>query len=165
MFQSGARRSGVARALADIHDLLLGYMRALLFLCCTVLIVFGIALGAMGVPFALLLATVSFFCEFVPVIGSLTSAALIIAVSAFSGYPHVWWIVMFLAAFRIAQDYIVSPRLMSHSVELHPLFTIFGVFAGAEIGGIRGVFLSVPVLALLRLIILRLRTAAKHQLN
>jgi predicted PurR-regulated permease PerM len=160
MFSPGPSRTSAAYALADIHILLLAYMRALFFLCSTVLIVFSIVLSAMGVPFGWLLATVAFFCEFVPVIGPLTSAALIIAVSAFSGYPHVWWIVAFLGAFRVAQDYIVSPRLMSHSVELHPLFTIFGVFAGAEIGGVRGVFLSVPVLAVIRLVILRFRPGA-----
>jgi len=40
---------------------------------------------------------------------------------------------------------------MSSGVELDPLLVIFGVFAGGEIGGVEGVFLSVPILALVRL--------------
>ncbi len=55
------------------------------------------------------------------------------------------------------QDYILSPHLMSKGVELHPLLVIFGVFAGGEIGGVAGVFLSIPVLALIRLLYHRLR--------
>jgi predicted PurR-regulated permease PerM len=55
------------------------------------------------------------------------------------------------------QDYGISPRLMSAEVELHPLLVIVGVFAGGEIGGIEGTFLSVPVLALLRVVYRRIR--------
>ncbi len=55
------------------------------------------------------------------------------------------------------QDYVISPRLMSSGIELHPLFVILGVFAGGEIGGIEGTFLSVPTIALMRAIYHRIR--------
>jgi predicted PurR-regulated permease PerM len=48
---------------------------------------------------------------------------------------------------------------MEQGVELHPLLVLFGVFAGAEIAGVPGTFLSVPVLALLRILYLRIRKA------
>ena len=48
---------------------------------------------------------------------------------------------------------MISPKLMGQGVELHPILVIFGVFAGAEIGGVAGVFLSVPALSLMRLIV------------
>ncbi len=47
---------------------------------------------------------------------------------------------------------------MGAGVELHPLLVLFGVFAGAEIAGIPGAFLSVPALALVRIIYKRIRT-------
>jgi len=109
----------------------------------------------MGVPYALLLSSVAFLCEFVPLVGPVTAAAVILAVSAIKGYPHIWWIAIFLGAFRLAQDYGISPKLMSRGVELHPVLVIFGVFAGAEIAGVAGVFLSVPVLAMARLVLRR----------
>jgi predicted PurR-regulated permease PerM len=40
---------------------------------------------------------------------------------------------------------------MERSVKLHPLLILFGIFAGGELAGISGIFLSVPALALLRL--------------
>ena len=152
-FSEGSSRRGAERMLAAVHVLLLSYMRSLLLLCCTVLVVFSVVLSAMGVPYALLFSSIAFFCEFVPLMGSLTSAAVILAVSALSGYPHFWWVAVFLGAFRLVQDYVISPRLMGHGVELHPMLVIFGVFAGAEIGGVAGVFLSVPILALARLVV------------
>jgi predicted PurR-regulated permease PerM len=46
---------------------------------------------------------------------------------------------------------------MSQGVELHPLLVMFGVFAGGELGGVAGTFLSVPVLALIRILYKRLQ--------
>ena len=136
----------------DAHTLLLQYMRALLFLCLATLITFSIVLTIMGVPFSFLLAFVAFPLEFVPLVGPLIAAAIIIGVSAFSGYSNIIGVIIFLAVYRIFQDYVLSPHLMSRGVQLHPLLVIFGVFAGGEIGGIPGVFLSVPALALMRLL-------------
>jgi len=149
-------RAAADDILMDTHHLLLEYMRALLFLCCSTLIVYAIGFSAMGVPFALLLASVAFPLEFVPLVGPLASVLTVLAVSILSGFPHILWLVVFLGIFRMFQDYVISPHLMSRGVELHPMFVIFGVFAGGEIGGAAGIFLSVPVLALIRLLYHRL---------
>ncbi len=151
MFRSATARRRADDALEAIHEVLMQYMRSLLILCCTVLVVFGVVMSIIGVQYALLLAVIAFFCEFVPLMGPLTAAIVIIAVSALSGYDHLILLMAFLGIFRIVQDYILSPRLMSHGVALHPLLVIFGVFAGAEIAGVAGVFLSVPILAIARL--------------
>lgn len=142
--------------LQDAHTLLLQYMRALLFLCLATLVSFLIVLNLMRVPYAVLLASIAFPLEFIPLVGPLVAAAIIVAVSLFSGAP-VTAVVIFLAIYRMFQDYVLSPHLMSKGVELHPLLVIFGVFAGGEIAGVRGIFLSVPVLALIRLLYYRLR--------
>ena len=137
--------------LRDVHILLLQYMRALLYLCVATLFVFSVVLWAMGVPYALLLASIAFPLEFVPMVGPLTAAVTIVAVSALSGYAHVWWLIAFLAVYRLFQDYVLSPHLMSEGVEMHPLLVIFGILAGGEMAGVTGIFLSIPVLALARL--------------
>ena len=136
----------------DVHTLLLLYMRALLFLCCVTFVTFSIFLSAIGVPYAMLLASMAFALEFIPLIGPLSAAVIILLVSLVAGYGHVVWVLVFLLAFRLIQDYVLSPMLMSKGVELHPLMIILGVLAGGEIGGVAGIFLSVPVLALIRLL-------------
>jgi predicted PurR-regulated permease PerM len=55
------------------------------------------------------------------------------------------------------QDYVLSPHIMGQGVELHPLLVLFGVLAGAELAGVAGSFLSVPILALARILYLRMR--------
>ena len=144
-------RSAGEQLLEDTHRLLLQYMRALLYLCGATLIMFSVVFTAMGVPYGLLLAVIAFPLEFVPVVGPLVAAVTIIVVSALSGYAHVWWVIIFVGVFRLFQDYVLSPHLMSEGVELHPLLVIFGILAGGEIGGIAGIFLSIPILAMARL--------------
>ena len=151
---SPEKRRAVESVLNDAHLLILEYMRALLFLCLATLISFTIALRLMHVPYAILLALVAFPLEFVPLVGPLTSALVIVGVCEFNQSPqlHLAWVVIFLALYRLFQDYLLSPHLMNKGVKLHPLLVMFGVLAGGELGGLGGVFLSVPLLALGRLV-------------
>jgi predicted PurR-regulated permease PerM len=143
----------------DLNVLLAQYMRALVLLGLSASVTYGAFFAIMKVPYAALLAALVFPLEFIPMLGPFVSATIIILVAAFSGYPHVVAIVIFLAVYRIFQDYVLSPNLMGAGVELHPLLIIFGVFAGEQIGGIAGAFLSVPVMAVLRLVYQRLEKA------
>jgi len=67
-------------------------------------------------------------------------------------FPHWGLLLIFLISWRLIQDYVVSPRVMGKSMELHPLAAIFGVMAGGEIAGVLGVYLSIPVMASLRIV-------------
>ncbi len=153
---SGSRREAVSETLSDAHTLMLQYMRALFLLCVSVLISFSVVLSLLGVPYAILLAAIAFPLEFVPMVGPLIAGCIVVGVSLFSGYAHVSWVIGFLLLYRFFQDYVLSPHLMSKGVELHPVLVILGVFAGGEIAGLGGVFLSVPAIALLRLFYHRL---------
>jgi predicted PurR-regulated permease PerM len=156
----GSSRQMMEELLADIHALLLQFMRALFLLGLATFTVFSVVFSLMGVPYALLLASIAFPLEFIPIVGPLTAAVIILITVTITGYPHVLWVLGFLAAYRLFQDYVLSPHLMSAGVELHPLLVLFGVFAGGELGGIAGTFLSVPILALSRILYRIIRRAA-----
>ena len=142
---------------ADLHLLLAQYMRSLLVLAAVAFAAYGVFLSIMQVPYALLLAAIAFPLEFIPVVGPLAAIVIMLAVAGFSGVHHWLWIAVYAGCFRVFQDYILSPRLMSAGTELHPLLVIFGVLAGGEIAGVAGSLLSVPVLATLRIVYVRLR--------
>ena len=81
----------------------------------------------------------------------LTTAALIIGVGVVN-HSHWVFMLLLLVIWRIAQNYFTYPRIMGRQLEIHPLAAIFAVLVGAEIGGIVGIYLAVPVAAALRVV-------------
>ncbi len=156
-FPAGFSRAFIDDVWSDVHVLLVEFMRAMVLLCFATFAIFAVAMGVMGVPYALLLSVVAGVFEFVPVAGPLSAAVTILAVAAFAGYPHLGWIVVFLIVYRLFLDYVLQPYLMGHGVELPPLAIIFGVLAGEQIGGVLGMFLSIPALATLRVLYVQYR--------
>jgi predicted PurR-regulated permease PerM len=110
------------------------------------------------------LAAFAAVLEVVPMLGPAMGGVTIVLVAAISG-THLLAAVIFVIAFRMLQDYILSPHLMGRGVELHPLLVLFGVFAGAGVAGVAGTFLSVPALALARVLYLRIRKAHAARLT
>jgi predicted PurR-regulated permease PerM len=153
------RRPVVESILEDINRLLGEYIRALVLLSAASFTANNIFLGFSGAPYAVLLAGVSALGEFIPVVGPAAAGLIVLLVTSLSGYNHVLLYVLFWLLYRLVQDYILSPYLMSKGVRLNPMLVLFGVLAGEQIAGVLGMFLSVPVLATLRVVFLRLRRA------
>ncbi|HEY6185987.1 MAG TPA: AI-2E family transporter, partial [Terriglobales bacterium] len=137
-------------------------IRAQLTLAGLSLLVYSAGLGTMQVEYWLVLGTAGGMLEFIPVVGPLTAAVLIIAVSVLTG-SHWLAVIIFLGIWRLIQDYVVTPRVLGKSTELHPLAAIFGVLAGGEIAGILGIYLSIPVMASLRIVWRRWRLYAEKR--
>jgi predicted PurR-regulated permease PerM len=66
-----------------------------------------------------------------------------------SGVFSAFLVLLFLGILRIVQDYFIYPRLIGQGIHLHPLAVIFAILAGHELAGITGIFLAIPVVAIL----------------
>lgn len=147
----------VNEIIMDVNVLLAHYIRALVLLAIATFLFYTGYFSLTSVPYAILLAGIAAILEFIPVIGPLMASAVILLVTAFTGYPHLLWILAFLMLYRLFQDYALSPYLMSTGVAIHPLLVLMGVLAGDQIAGVPGMFFSVPVMASLRVLFVRLR--------
>jgi predicted PurR-regulated permease PerM len=154
----GPRRALLEDVIADIHVLLARYMRALVVLSVAAFTAYGIFFAIVGVPYGVVLAVIGGMLEFIPMVGPLVAGVTIVTVTGLTT-GHWVAVIIFLIAYRMLSDYILSPHLMERGVAIHPLLVLFGVFAGAEIAGIAGTFLSVPALAAARVVYVRLRKA------
>lgn len=155
--QSRPQKEFLENVLNDLNQMLAHFIRAQLTLAALSLVVYSAFLGIMGVQYALVLGTIGGILEFIPVIGPLVAGLTIITVALLTSYPHWLVVLVFLVLWRGIQDYVSSPHIMGESMELHPLAAIFGVMAGAEIAGILGIYLSIPVMASLRIVFRRWR--------
>ena len=134
---------------ADIHYSLSRYVSALGLLCIATLLAYASFLAAIGAQYALLLAAVAAVLELIPLVGPLMAAIAMLVVSAIDGYNHLLWIAAFLIVYRLFQDYILYPYLMGGGAQIHPVLVIFGLLAGEQLGGVAGIFMSVPVISVL----------------
>ena len=161
--QSRPQREFLQNVLNDLNQMLAHFIRAQLTLAGLTLLMYSAFLGVMRVPYALVLGSLGGILEFVPVVGPLVAGLIIVAVAVLMGYPHWLVLIIFLGAWRLIQDYVSSPRIMGESMELHPLAAIFGVMAGGEVAGILGIYLSIPVMASLRIVFRRWRLYAEKK--
>jgi len=161
----GNRREVVQDILDDVSLLLGQYIRALVILSMCTFVAYSLFLGITGAPYTVLLAGFAAACELIPVIGPLGAGVVVIFVGGFSGYGHILWFVLFWVLYRLFQDYVVSPYLMGHGVKLNPLLVLFGVLAGEQIAGVAGMFFSVPAIATLRVVFVRLQRAQRHRVG
>ena len=148
-----------ASILEELNLLLSHYVRALLLLSLATFSSYSIALSLLGAPFALLLAGIAAVLEVIPVFGPLFGAITILLLVSFSDYGHVLWVAAFLIAYRVFQDYILNPYLMSEGVEVSPVLVLVGLLGGEELGGVAGIFLSVPVIAAAKIVLQRIQYA------
>ena len=149
IFPSGRWRARAEGVLADVNATLAAYTRAQLLSCLIIGFACTIGFYILGVKYALLLGILAGILEFIPLLGPLTLALTAIAIATFSGSGRQGWSVfLFLAVLRIIHDYITYPRIVRDGVHLPPLAIILSVLAGEQIGGIAGVFLAIPLVAI-----------------
>ena len=70
----------------------------------------------------------------------------------FLTHAHWIWMAALLLLWRLVQDYVNSPRIMGDNLQLQPLTVVFALMVGGQLGGIAGAYLSVPAVAVLRIV-------------
>jgi predicted PurR-regulated permease PerM len=148
---SGGSLTLTRAVLQDIDLMLAEYMWAQFLLSVFAFIAFAVVLGIMRVPYALLFAVISAVLELIPIVGPLVTATVIMSTLLLTGYQHWLVVLVFLALWRVVQDYVNTPLLMKAELELHPLAILSAVLIGGEVGGGLGMFVSIPVAAAVRL--------------
>ena len=134
----------------DINSTLAAYIRAQLTACLLVGILCSIGFALIGLPSPLVLGLIAGMLEFVPLIGPLVVAILVALLAMLhSGFGMAFVVLLFLGVLRIVQDYVIYPRIIGQGIHLHPLAVILAILAGAEIAGVAGIFLAIPVIAIL----------------
>jgi predicted PurR-regulated permease PerM len=140
------------RSLADeLHVMLQHYIRAKVILGVLSLTYCSVAMLLLGFPNAIVLGILAGILEFIPVAGWMSAAAIIVTAGVLT-HSHWIWMLALLGVWRILMDYGISPRVMGHQLEIHPLLAIFTLMVGGAVGGIVGIYLSVPLIAAVRVI-------------
>jgi predicted PurR-regulated permease PerM len=134
----------------DISHTLATYIRAQLTACLLIGIICTIGFWLLDLPSPLVLGLIAGILEFVPLVGPLVVAILAALLALLGkGFGAAFIVLLFLGVLRIVQDYVIYPRIIGGGIHLSPLAVILAILAGAEIAGVAGIFLAIPVIAIL----------------
>jgi predicted PurR-regulated permease PerM len=108
---------------------------------------------AWGVPYPLLLGTFVAFLDLIPVIGSTVGGIVVSLVALTVSLPVALATLGFYVFYRLAEDYLIVPRIQRRTVELPALVSLVAVLIGGVLLGIVGVLVAIPVAAAIRLLL------------
>lgn len=108
---------------------------------------------AWGIPYAVLLGALVTVLSLVPVIGSTVGGTIVTLVSLSVGLPTAIITLIFYISYRMAEDYLIQPRMMKYSVELPGVITVPSVILGGAMLGIPGALFGVPMALILRVLV------------
>jgi predicted PurR-regulated permease PerM len=148
MLPSGRWRWRGDEFFQDINSTLAAYIRAQLTACLLIGIVCTTGFYLIGVPYWLALGVVAGFLEFIPLVGPVVVATATALLSSFYSVRQALVVLLFLGVLRIIHDYVIYPRIIGQGIHLHPVAVILAILAGAEIAGVAGFFLAIPVIAI-----------------
>jgi predicted PurR-regulated permease PerM len=126
---------------------------------------FGTAMWSLawGIPYPVLLGALVTVLSLVPVIGSTVGGALVTLVSLSVGLPTAIITLIFYISYRMAEDYLIQPRMMKFSVELPGVITVPSVILGGAVLGVPGALFGVPVALITRVLVRELVFPATDQ--
>ena len=134
----------------DVNSTLAAYTRAQLTACLIIGVICAVGFTALRLPGGLVMGLIAGAFEFVPLVGPLIVAIMAALLALLHAGPfNAFLVLLFLGVLRIIHDYFTYPRLIGQGIHLHPLAVIFAILSGAELGGVAGIFLAIPVVAIL----------------
>ena len=135
--------------LRDVSRTLAAYIRAQITACIEIGALVTLGFAVIGAPYAIVFGVVAGLFEFFPMIGPLMFAIISFGIALTLSVKMALGVAIFLAVLRVVQDYIIYPRIVGQGVKMHPLVVILAILGGIEVGGLVGVFLSIPIVALM----------------
>ena len=137
---------------ADANKVFSGYIRGQSMDAAIVGSLVCVALLIAGVPYAVVIGILTGLGNLVPYVGPVVGfGSLIIVCLAEGSILHLVIGGAILAAVMFIDGNIIHPRMLSSTVEVHPVLVIIALLAGGKIGGVVGMLVAVPVAALLKL--------------
>jgi predicted PurR-regulated permease PerM len=112
---------------------------------------FFILLKILGVPFAVPLALwMGVVSQFVPVVGTYIAAALPLLVALLVRPVDALIVLIYILIYQQVENYLLSPKISAHTMQLHPAVAFGAAITGASVGGAVGAFLALPAAAIIQ---------------
>ncbi|WP_031515609.1 AI-2E family transporter [Desulfofalx alkaliphila] len=137
----------------QINTVLSSFIRGHLILMVFVGTLTGLAMVLLGVEYAVMLGIIAGLTELIPYFGPFIGAVPAVAIALLHSKVLALKVVLAIIVIQQIESYIIAPKVLGHSVGLHPLTIILVLLAGLEFYGVVGMLLAVPVAAIIRVLL------------
>ena len=124
-----------------------GYLRGMVIVGSCIGFTTGIGFALIGLPYPALLGLIAGLMIFIPIFGSWITGTIVVVIGLFNSVLTALLAVVILLVAVWLTDYLITPRVMSSTVELHPAMILVGVLAGGALAGVIGLIAAIPLLA------------------
>ncbi|MFP3542129.1 AI-2E family transporter [Rhizobium sp. SIMBA_035] len=134
----------------EIDQAIAGFIRGQGSLCLILGIYYAVGLSLVGLNFGLLIGLFAGMISFIPYVGSMLGLLIAVGVAIVQFWPDYIWVGAVLAVFfsgQFLEGNILQPKLVGHSVGLHPVWLMFALFAFGALFGFVGLLIAVPAAA------------------
>ena len=149
----------------DMNTAIAGFVRGQGSVCLILGVYYAVGLTLAGLNFGLLIGLFSGLISFIPYAGSMVGLVLALGVALVQFWPEYFPIAIVLAVFFSGQFFegnILQPKMVGKSVNLHPVWLMFALFAFGSLFGFVGLFIAVPASAMIAVLV---RFALKRYLE
>jgi len=147
------KQSQISKMVTQTKVVIQQYLIGLVFEFLIVATLNTIALLILGIEYAILLGIIGALLNIIPYLGGIISMALFMIVALVTKSPiYLLYVVIAYSVIQFVDNNYIVPKIVASKVKINALFSIIVVIAGNALWGIPGMFLSIPLLAIVKLI-------------
>ncbi|WP_374721739.1 AI-2E family transporter [Peribacillus tepidiphilus] len=160
-------RKQIGLFLHDVEKSLGSYIRGQLLVCTAIAILSTLLFWFIHLKYPLLLGIIIGITNVIPYFGPIIGAIPAVIIAAATSGKMVLLVTIIVFGLQFLEGNILSPLIVGKSLHMHPLFIIFALLVGGEIGGVIGLIIAVPFLAILKVAIVHAKAhfIKKHAYN
>jgi predicted PurR-regulated permease PerM len=144
----------VSEMLFETKSIIQGYLVGLFTQFAIVAILNSIGLLVIGIEYAILLGITGALLNIIPYIGGLMSVSMFVIFTLITKSPvYLLYVIGLYILIQFIDNNFVVPKVIGSKVKLNALVSIIAVISGAALWGIHGMFLSIPLIAILKLVL------------
>lgn len=145
-------RDNIHIVATSVHRVLSGFIRGQLLVCIIVGVLTTAGLAFLSVPYAIVAGLIAGLFEVIPYFGPIVGGVPALFFALFVSPATALWAIVLLFIINQFVSFIIAPKVVGTYVGLHPLTVMFVILSGAELAGIVGMFVAVPLTAVLKVI-------------
>ncbi|WP_298224416.1 AI-2E family transporter [Flavobacterium sp.] len=147
------RQELVGEVLSETKTLIQSYLIGLLIEAALVAILNSIGLLALGIDYAILIGVIGALLNFIPYIGGIVAIAIPMLMAVATKTPiDALWVFLIYCFVQFVDNNFIVPKIVASKVKINALVSVIVVLIGGAIWGISGMFLAIPLTAIIKVI-------------